>query len=155
MPLRILCANLRDPSHQTAIVELLDLYAADVMGNGQPLPAEVKQALPARLAETPTCRVWLAYDGELAVGIIVAFLGFSTFNARPLLNLHDVAVRPGYRGGGVGKQLLAAAEAGARELGCCKVTLEVHDENEVAMHVYRSVGYAPGEPPQQFWTKRL
>ncbi len=155
MRLRILAANLHDAAYQAAIVELLDLYAADVMGNAKPLPAEIKQVLPARLAEIPSCRVWLAYDGELAVGVIVAFLGFSTFQARPLLNLHDVAVRPGYRGGGVGKQLLAAAEAGAREMGCCKITLEVHAENHVAMHVYQGVGFVPGAPVQHFWTKPL
>lgn len=155
MSLRILAAKLHDPTHQAAIVELLDLYAADVMGNSKPLPADVKRALPGRLAEMPTCRVWLAYDGDLAVGLIVAFLGFSTFQARPLLNLHDVAVRPGYRGGGVGKKLLAAAEAGAREMGCCKITLEVHAENPVAMHVYQSVGFVPGTPVQHFWTKPL
>lgn len=155
MAVRVIQANLSDPTHQAAIVELLDLYASDVMGNGKPLPAEIKQALPRRLAEIPHARVWLAYDDDLAVGVVVAFLGFSTFQARPLLNLHDVAVRPGHRGGGIGKQLLAAAEQGAKELGCCKVTLEVHVENAVAMRVYQSVGFAPGSPAHQFWTKPL
>lgn len=155
MAVRVVPANLSDPAHQAAIVELLDLYAADAMGSGKPLPVEVKQALPQRLAKIPHARVWLAYDGDLAVGVVVAFLGFSTFQARPLLNLHDVAVRPGHRGGGIGKQLLAAAEQGAKELGCCKVTLEVHVENEVAMRVYQSVGYGPSSPVQQFWTKPL
>lgn len=155
MSLHIVSANLHDAGHQAAIVELLDLYAADPMGAGKPLSSAVKQALPARLAAMSTCRVWLAFDEQLPVGVIVAFLGFSTFQAKPLLNLHDVAVRPGYRGAGVGKQLLAAAEAGARELGCCKLTLEVHVENSLAMHVYRSAGYGPGTPKHEFWSKSL
>jgi GNAT superfamily N-acetyltransferase len=155
MSLQIITADLANPVHQAAIVELLDLYAQDVMGNGKPLPEDVKQTLPERLQAMPTCHVWLAYDGELPVGIVVAFLGFSTFQAKPLLNLHDVAVRPGYRGGGVGKQMLAAVEAGAWELGCCKLTLEVHGENAVARQVYLKYGFQVGQPPHEFLTKQL
>src|SRR5690349_17837205 len=104
MSLSVIRADLANSAHLAAIVELLDLYANDVMGNGKPLPPDVKAALPDRLRAMPTCHVWLAYEGTLAVGLVVAFLGFSTFQAKPLLNLHDVAVRPGHRGSGIGKQ---------------------------------------------------
>lgn len=155
MDVRVIAADLNDPAQQAAIVELLDLYASDVMGRGQPLPDDVKARLPQKLLEFPTCRVFLAYADTQAVGVVVAFLGFSTFNAQPLLNLHDVAVRPGCRGLGIGRKLLAAAEEAARREGCCKVTLEVHDENTVARHLYESYGFVAGTPRQEFWTKPL
>jgi GNAT superfamily N-acetyltransferase len=155
MPVRVVAVELDNPAHQAAIVELLDLYASDPMGGGKPLTVEVKRELPKRLAAMPTFYAWLAFDGDLPVGVLNAFLGFSTFKARPLLNLHDVAVRPGHRGGGIGKKLLAAAEGGARQLGCCKLTLEVHADNVVARHVYEQFGFTPGEPTQAFWTKPL
>jgi ribosomal protein S18 acetylase RimI-like enzyme len=85
--------------------------------------------------------VFLAYDGEVPVGVAVCFLGFSTFAAKPLVNLHDVAVVPTHRGRGVGRALLAAVEAKARELGCCKRTLEVLDKNERALRTYRAAGF--------------
>jgi GNAT superfamily N-acetyltransferase len=155
MPVRVVAVDLANSAHKAAIVELLDLYAGDPMGGGKPLTEEVKQALPQRLAAMPTFHAWLAFDGDLPVGVLNAFLGFSTFQARPLLNLHDVAVRPGHRGGGIGKKLLEAAEAGACKLGCCKLTLEVHADNAVARHVYEQFGFTPGQPTQAFWTKPL
>jgi ribosomal protein S18 acetylase RimI-like enzyme len=71
----------------------------------------------------------------------VAFIGFSTFHARPLLNIHDLAVVPGRRGKGVGRALLTAAEAHAGELGCCKLTLEVQDDNTPARQLYERFGF--------------
>ncbi|MGD9633380.1 MAG: GNAT family N-acetyltransferase, partial [Pirellulales bacterium] len=88
-----------------------------------------------------TAVVLLAYDGERPVGIATCFEGLSTFVARRLLNLHDLAVIPEYRGRGVGRQLLAAVEEQARTLGCCKVTLEVL-ENNPALRVYEAAGYS-------------
>lgn len=153
--MQVLAANLHDLSHQAALVELLDLYARDAMGGGQPLSAEVKAALPKRLAALPHCRAWLAWEGALPVGVCIAFVGFSTFQARPLLNLHDVAVRSGHRGGGIGKHLLAAAEAEARRLDCCKITLEVRTDNVAAQRCYAACGFTAGSPVQEFWTKSL
>ena len=56
----------------------------------------------------------MAYDGARPVGIATCFHGLSTFVARRLLNLHDLAVIPEYRGKGVGRRLLAAVEDKAR-----------------------------------------
>lgn len=147
-------ADLSQPADQAAMVELLDLYARDPMGGGTPLPESVRQNLAPRLAELPHARVWLAWREAEAVGLAVAFLAFSTFKAQPLMNLHDVTVRDGYRGQGIGRQLLAAAEAEARQLGCCKLTLEVRTDNP-ARRLYERFGFAAGEPGQYFLTKPL
>lgn len=105
------------------------------------MPAEVCERLVPALRAHPTTVILLAYDGPAAVGIATCFLGFSTFSARQLLNLHDLAVVPSHRGEGVGRQLLAAVEAKARELGCCKVTLEVQENNWPARGLYEAVGF--------------
>jgi len=49
---------------------------------------------------------------------------------------------PEYRGRGIGRKLLEAVEKNARQLGCCKVTLEVGQDNQLAKGLYRSVGFA-------------
>jgi ribosomal protein S18 acetylase RimI-like enzyme len=71
----------------------------------------------------------------------VGFVGYSTFQARPLLNIHDLAVLPGRRGRGTGRALLAAAEAQALAEGCCKLTLEVQDDNTPARQLYDRFGF--------------
>jgi ribosomal protein S18 acetylase RimI-like enzyme len=41
----------------------------------------------------------------------------------------------------------------ARELGYCKVTLEVRDDNRNAKELYQSLGFKDTEPKMHFWTK--
>jgi ribosomal protein S18 acetylase RimI-like enzyme len=86
----------------------------------------------------------LAWSREQAIGVAVCFTGFSTFRAAPLINIHDLAVLPNLRRRGVGARLIAAVEAEARRRGCCKVTLEVRDDNVAAMRLYRRAGFGPG-----------
>jgi GNAT superfamily N-acetyltransferase len=135
-------ADLERPEDQTAIVRLTSAYAADPMGTGTPLgPAVVERMIPG-LRATPSTRVFLAYLGGEAVGLATCFVGFSTFQARPLINIHDLAVLETTRGRGVGRALLDAVERAAREMGCCKVTLEVNEGNRRALGLYHSAGFA-------------
>jgi len=84
----------------------------------------------------------LAYDKNEVAGIATCFLGFSTFAAKTLINIHDLAVAPNHRGHGVPRALLDAVEAKARDIGCVKVTLEVQENNERALRVYSAAGFA-------------
>lgn len=138
----IIEADLNRTDHQAAVVALIDAYARDPMGNGGALPAEIRSALIPGLRNHPTTLIYLAFSDGEAIGIAVCFIGFSTFTARPLINVHDLAVLPGHRSSGIGRRLLAAVEGKAREMGCCKVTLEVQENNRQARHVYESVGFA-------------
>jgi len=131
----------QDAHDAAAIVTLLDSYASDPRGGGQPLSADVRERLIPGLIQHPTARIWLAFDRAEPVGLCVGFIGFSTFQARALLNIHDLAVLPGHRGSGIGRALLAAAEEHAREAGCCKLTLEVQDDNTPARHLYERYGF--------------
>jgi GNAT superfamily N-acetyltransferase len=140
--IEIIEADLNLPDHQTAVVELVNAYAKDPMGDGKPLADDVLARLIPGLREHPTTLIFLAYDQSAPIGIAVCFRGFSTFAARPLINVHDLAVLPTHRGQGVGRMLLAAVERRARELGCCKLTLEVLENNATARRLYAAVGFA-------------
>ena len=135
-------ADLTRVEHQRAIVELIDAYARDPMGDGKPLSAEVRRALIPGLQQHPTTLVFIAYQGGEPVGIAMCFRGFSTFAARPLINIHDFAVLPAHRGQGIGRRLLEAVERKAREMGCCRLTLEVQENNHDARRVYAAAGFA-------------
>jgi ribosomal protein S18 acetylase RimI-like enzyme len=136
-------ADLSREDHQRDVVAMVDAYARDPMGNDGPLPDEVYARLIDGLRRHPTTLIYLAYAGNEAVGIATCFIGFSTFYARPLINIHDLGVVPEYRGRGVGRELLAAIDGKARELGCCKVTLEVLADNVRARAIYERAGFGP------------
>ncbi len=125
------------------MVELLDHYARDPMGGGEALAADVLDALPARLRELNSYHGALAWHDGRAVGLINCFTGFSTFKARPLLNVHDIVTHTDWRGYGIGAALLEWAAVRGRELGCCKLTLEVLSNNHVARRCYQRAGFAP------------
>lgn len=135
--------DLADAADAAALVELLDHYARDPMGGGAGLSDAAKRELVPRLIAVPGYVGGLAFDGDAAVGLINCFAGFSTFAARPLLNVHDLVVVAGRRGEGVGQALLAFAEAEARRLGCCKLTLEVLTGNAGALRAYERAGFRP------------
>lgn len=135
-------AELDRPDHADAVLALTETYATDPMGGGAPLPAGVRNRLIEGLREHPTTVILLAYvEGEPA-GIATCFVGFSTFSARPLLNIHDLAVVPEHRGRRIGWELLSAVERKARELGCSKLTLEVGDTNTKAKALYERAGFS-------------
>jgi GNAT superfamily N-acetyltransferase len=135
-------ADLANSAHQQAILRLTNEYACDPMGNGHPLPDEVLQNLITGLKEHPTTLIFVAYIDEKPVGIATCFVGFSTFAAKPLINVHDLAVTSEYRGCGVGRALLMAVEEEARRRDCAKLTLEVQENNQPARGLYESVGFA-------------
>ena len=143
MSLAVLPLDLSDLAQAEIWLQLLDHYAQDPMGGGDGLSDYAKLNLVATMREVPGFHGALAWLDGKAVGLIDCFAGFSTFAARPLLNVHDIVVHRDVRGRGVGQALLAWAEARARELGCCKLTLEVLSNNTRAMRSYEQAGFAP------------
>lgn len=152
--------NLRDPRDAAALLELLDGYARDPMGGGEALAEEVRAELIPRLRSCSYYHGVIAWHDAIPVGLVNCFEGFSTFTARPLLNIHDIVVTPAARGCGLSQRLLAKVEEIARQRGCCKLTLEVLANNQVAQGAYRKFGFAPyqldpGVGQALFWQKKL
>lgn len=140
--LRVVRADYQNPLHAAAVVALLDAYASDPAGGGEPLSDDAKSRLVPELARRPQAFSVLAYDGDQPVGLVNAIEGFSTFKCLPLVNVHDVAVLASHRGRRVAEQMLALVEQVARERGACKLTLEVLEGNAPAMRLYQRVGFA-------------
>ncbi|EJM72200.1 acetyltransferase [Pseudomonas sp. GM49] len=156
----VLQASYTNPVHAEAICLVLNHYAEDPMGGGQPLPADVLEQLPAELARRPHAFSVLAFVGGEPAGLVNCFEGFSTFACRPLVNVHDVAVVKKFRGLGLSQKMLQKVEDIARQRGCCKLTLEVLEGNAVAQGSYEKAGFAagmfdPAHGRMLFWTKSL
>ena len=153
----VCAAQLNQPAHRAGILELLNLYAIEPSVGGQPLSDEVQANLIPRLGEQANGRYFLAFQGDKAVGVAICFVGFSTFRAQPVVNLHDLAVHPDCRDRGIGQSLLQAVENEATKLGCCAITLEVKENNR-ARKFYQRFGFGDGGPDggaSLFMAKRL
>ncbi len=153
-------ADYQNADHRLSILELIDLYARDKMGQGSPLRREVCERLVDDLMRRPWIRVYFAANKQEMIGIAVCIEGFSTFNSAPLGNIHDVYVKPGFRRQGVAHKLFAFIESQAREMGFCKLTLEVLEGNLPAQETYRKIGFVPytindSAGVAQFWQKYL
>jgi len=149
-----------DPAHAAALLDLLDHYARDPAGGGEPLSDFTRANLVGQLAARPFVFSVLAFDGGVPVGLVNAIEGFSTFACKPLVNVHDVVVAASHRGRGIAAKLFAEVEAIARERGACKLTLEVLSGNRTARALYEKLGFDdyrldPGMGAAQFMQKWL
>jgi GNAT superfamily N-acetyltransferase len=77
------------------------------------------------------------------VGFALWFRTFSTFRGQPGLYLEDIFVRPGSRGRGIGKKLLATVALRAVESGCGRLEWSVLNWNAPAIGFYQSLGARP------------
>jgi len=140
--IEVVRARYDDPSHAAALIDLLDHYACDPAGGGEPLSDFARGNLVASLAARPLVFSVLAFDNATPVGLINAIEGFSTFACKPLINVHDVVVASSHRGRGIAARMFSEVESIARERGACKLTLEVLDGNASAHALYQRLGFA-------------
>lgn len=156
----IVRADYDDPKHAADIVTMLRSYAMDPMGGGEDLSGQIQRNLVPGLQASPAASSILAYMGDDVVGLANLMTTYSSFAAKPLLNIHDIAVSKDHRGHGIGRKLFDEIHKIADEIGACKVTLEVLEGNAPARALYASLGYGdyvldPEMGKAMFWQKRL
>ena len=142
------------------LVSLLDSYARDPMGGGEPLTQFVKDNLALELSKREFGLSLIAYVDNQPAALLNAFEGFSTFACKPLFNVHDIIVLESFRGLQLSQLLLQELEKIAQAKDCCKITLEVLERNPIAQQAYSKAGFAGYElDPQMgkamFWQKKL
>jgi ribosomal protein S18 acetylase RimI-like enzyme len=152
-PTQIISCNFNNPIHCNKVIDLIDAYMRDPMGGGKPMSEENKQALIEGLKNLPGAFVLFAAENNEFVGICTCFVNFSTFKAKPYINIHDLAVLPSHRGQGIGRKLLQKVIEIASERKYCKVTLEVRDDNPNAQVLYKSLGFEDCEPRMYYWVR--
>lgn len=148
-------ADLNNETHLEAIRMLTNAYAKDPMGGAEPLSDRELHNLVDGLKKMDHALTFLAYAGGDPAGIANCFRGFSTFEASPIINIHDFAVLSEYRRQGVGRQLLEAIQRKARNMKCCRLTLEVRSDNIAAQQLYKQFGFEKGSPPMWFMMKEF
>jgi len=147
--------DFTNPVHLEAMGFLLNHYMEDPMGDHPPLNSEELLLLAEKLAERPHAFILLMLlDGKF-VGMSTCFELLSTFKIKPYLYIHDFIVHGNFRGLRLGRKLMEKLVEISLERDYCKITLEVREDNEAALALYRKMGFTECEPNMYFWTKTL
>jgi ribosomal protein S18 acetylase RimI-like enzyme len=142
------------------LLELLNEYAKDPMGGGTELASITKSNLVSELKKRAFVFSIICYVDGKPAAFSNCIEGFSTFKCKPLINIHDFAVNPEFRGLQLSQILMNKIEEIAIDKGCCKITLEVLEGNNVAKNAYIKSGFKGYElDPEMgkavFWEKPL
>lgn len=150
-------ADYNNPAHIFHIISLINEYRCDTMGgNIGKLSETDEEKLITCFKNHPSSLVYFVfYEKVIIVGMAVCFIGFSTFKAQYLLNIHDIIVYKEFRDNGAGTFLLEKISEDAKCKGYCKLTLEVRMDNQMAKKLYTKSGFKPCDDPMEFWIKGL
>ena len=147
--------DFSNEEHCSKLTALIYQYIADPMGGGAPLTPLQQLRLVDGLANHPSCFVLFVLIDNQIVGLATCFINFSTFKAKPYINIHDLIIDIRHRGKGLGRSLLKQIESIAKERKYCKITLEVREDNFTAQYLYKELEFKDAVPKMHFWTKEL
>ncbi len=133
------------PANREDVATLVELIGDLATYEREPDAVEIDELLltDALFTDSPVVFANVADDGGTVLGMTIYFRNFSTWTGRLGIYLEDFYVRPGARGRGVGRALLAALVDEARAQGYARIDWSVLDWNESAIGFYRSVGARP------------
>lgn len=152
---QIIEGDLSNTEHAEHFVRLTAAYMADEMGRAKEWNEEQKATAVREMANHPCALILFAIAEEKFIGICTCFYAYSTFVAKPLLNIHDIYVENSERGFGIGKKLVQYVEKIAAKKNCGKITLEVRKDNLNARDLYKSQGFTEAPRSMLFWIKDL
>ena len=147
--------DFSNEEHCSELTALINQYIAHPMGGGTQLTALQQLRLIDGLAHHPASFVLFILVDKQIVGLATCFINFSTFKAKPFINIHDLIIDKDCREKGLGRSLLQQIESIAIERKYCKITLEVREDNFTAQNLYTELGFKDVIPKMHFWTKEL
>ena len=79
--------------------------------------------------------------GARAEGVLVGYIAVAVCPASREMEVYNIAVAAAYKRRGIGKKLLSLAVRAACKNGIERVFLEVRENNEPALALYRTLGF--------------
>jgi ribosomal protein S18 acetylase RimI-like enzyme len=92
-----------------------------------------------RLVSDANATTWVALEGEEPCGFAIA--EWTRENNGLVGYIQTIEVEPGWRGRGVGRELLHRMEKSARDAGAQAIWLHVDEENSAAIRLYEANGF--------------
>ena len=96
----------------------------------------------AKLLHDPQCRLYVSTFGEAQLGCKEPVGCLRLHESDESIGIYGFGVRPDYRGRGYGRQMLEETIREVQGKSRKQITLEVETDNENAIGLYRSVGFA-------------
>ena len=127
--------------HDKILMNLMNQYAEEVRGKNTSLSDFTQKNLINELERRNNIVTFIAFVDKEPAGFAICIEGFSTFKCKSLLNIHDLYVKPEFRGKGLSKKILKKIEILAIDRKYCKITLEVLENNTIAFNLYKSSGF--------------
>jgi len=147
--------RLAEPGDEAQVARLLGEFR-DWWGKSTPTDGEFEASVERILAEGDG-EYLLAFDrGGEPVGVCQLRYRWSIWTSAPDCWLEDLYVRPAGRRSGLGRRLVDAAVERARARGCRRVELDVNEDNEAALALYRACGFTlePKGPTRTLFISR-
>jgi ribosomal protein S18 acetylase RimI-like enzyme len=124
--------------HTAEVARLFDLYRQ--FYECEPDLNLATDFIAARIANDES-RIFVAMDGEKALGFVQLYPSFCSVEAFKIQILYDLYVDAEVRTGGVGEKLMNRASEFARESGAKRVDLLTGHSNKIGQHLYEKLGY--------------
>ncbi len=152
---KIIRGDLSKNEHVEHFVRLTSEFMADEMGGKISWTKDQKDKVVNDMRIHPCSIILFAIVNGKYAGLCTCFFAYSTFLAKPLLNIHDIYIEESLRGHGIGKKMVKAVEGVAERNNCGKITLEVRKDNLNARDLYKSQGFTEAPCSRFFWVKKI
>ena len=116
----------------------------DWWGKDEPRDEDIRR-VAAALIDDPQTEFLVA--GEPPAGLCQLRYRLSVWTGTEDCWLEDLFVEDGARGRGLGKALLEAAIKRAKARNCRRIELDVNEDNEAALALYRAAGFTTTPKP--------
>ncbi len=124
--------------HCAAVIEMMrEFYSSPAVltsGSEEIFRNDVEECISG----SPYLEGYVFTEGDAVVGYAMAAKSFSTEFGKPCIWIEDIYLKPGYRGGGAGTAFFGFIE---EKYPNVLFRLEVEEENERAVRVYRKNGF--------------
>ena len=132
-----------------ADLRMLDKVARDVFDD------PIVESSAREFLGDPRHRLVVAMDKDLVVGFVSAVIYVHPDKPAPELWINEIGVTPTHQGQGIGKALMQAMLAEAKQSGCSEAWVLTNRTNLPAMAMYKSAGGEETLPDQTMFTFRL
>ena len=128
------------PTDAETVHQLLKALASD-LDKENDYNGSKERLLDYGFKENSFFEAMIAWDGTVAVGLVLYFFEFSTWRGEPGVYIQDLYVSSNARASGVDKKLIAAVIAKAQNEGATYIRLSVYNNNHKAAAFYKAIGF--------------
>ncbi len=123
---------------KSAVLQMMDVFyhspAVHTDGSAEIYRSNVENCLN----DNPYLEGYVFDDGKVLMGYAMLAKSFSTEFGKPCIWIEDLYITPSFRGMGIGQRFLQFV---AQQYPDAVIRLEVEEENELAVYVYKKGGF--------------